>query len=83
MRVPKVELEVANERVAKKLDENRSKVSDRISSTLRKQTVEDMLQAGSDIKLKEELRTVINETLEYKEGRGVLEVILPGSFIVQ
>jgi flagellar FliL protein len=83
MRVPKVELEVANENVAKKLDENRSKISDRISSTLRTKTMEDMSQAGSDIKLKEELRTVINETLEYKEGRGVLEVILPGSFIVQ
>jgi flagellar protein FliL len=83
MRVPKVELDVASESVTARIEANRSKISDRISSTLRGKSVEDMMQQGSDIKLKEELRTVINETLEYKEGRGVQEVILPGSFIVQ
>jgi flagellar FliL protein len=84
MRVPKVELDVASESVAAKVEANRSKIADRISSTLRSKSVQDMMQAGSDIKLKEELRNVINDTLEYKdERRGVREVILPGSFIVQ
>lgn len=84
MRVPRVELEVASENVATRVEENRSKIGDRISSTLRSKTYQDMMQPGSDIKLKEELRQVINDTLEYKdEHRGVKEVILPGSFIVQ
>lgn len=84
MRVPKVELEVASESVSARVEANRSKIADRISSTLRSKTVQDMLQPGSDVKLKEELRNVINDTLEYKdERRGVREVILPGSFIVQ
>ena len=84
MRVPKVELEVASESVTARVEENRSKIADRISSTLRSKSAADMMQQGSDVKLKEELRNVINETLEYKdERRGVREVILPGSFIVQ
>lgn len=84
MRVPKLELEVASDSVAAKVEANRSKIADRISSTLRSKSVQDMLQQGSDVKLKEELRNVINDTLEYKdERRGVREVILPGSFIVQ
>jgi flagellar FliL protein len=84
MRVPKVELEVASESVGARVEANRSKIADRISSTLRSKSMQDMLQPGSDVKLKEELRNVINDTLEYKdERRGVREVILPGSFIVQ
>lgn len=84
IRVPKIELEVASETVAAKVEENRSKISDRISSTLRSKSRQDLRQAGGDLKLKEDLRKVINETLDYKdERRGVREVILPGSFIVQ
>jgi flagellar protein FliL len=84
MRVPKLELDVASESVSARVEENRSKIADRISSTLRSKSAQDMMQQGSDVKLKEELRNVINETLEYKdERRGVREVILPGSFIVQ
>ncbi len=84
IRVPKIELEVSSEAVAEKVEENRSKISDRISSTLRSKTRQDLRQAGGDLKLKEDLRKVINDTLEYKdERRGVREVILPGSFIVQ
>ncbi len=84
MRVPKVELEVSGESAAAKVEANRSKISDRISSALRSKTMEDMLKPGSDKQLKDDLRKVINETLS-KDGdyRGVKEVILPGSFIVQ
>jgi len=84
MQVPKLELEVADEKVAKKIEERKSKVSDRISSTLRGKTMNEMLEPGSDIKLKEELRNVINETLGIRDAKnGVKEVILPASFIVQ
>ncbi len=84
MQVPKVELEVANAEVAKKIEESKSKVSDRISSTLRSKSMKEMLEPGSDIKLKDELRKVINEALEIRDARkGVKEVILPASFIVQ
>lgn len=84
MRVPRIELEVASESVSTKVEENRSKIEDRISSTLRGKSYQDMMQPGSDLKLKEELRKVINETLNYKdEHRGVKEVILPNSFVVQ
>jgi len=84
MRVPKLELDVASESVGARVEANRSKIADRISSTLRSKSMQDMLQPGSDVKLKEELRNVINDTLDYKdERRGVREVILPGSFIVQ
>ena len=84
MRVPKVELEVGSESVTAKVEANRSKIADRISSTLRGKTVEDMLKPGSDKQLKDELKKVINETRS-KDGdyKGVKEVILPGSFIVQ
>jgi flagellar FliL protein len=84
MQVPKIELEVFDESVAKKVEESKSKVSDRISSTLRGKTMKEMLEPGSDIKLKEELRNVINETIQVKDkNKGVKEVILPASYIVQ
>lgn len=84
MQVPKIELEVFDESVAKRIEESKSKVSDRISSTLRGKTMKEMLEPGSDIKLKEELRTVINETIQIKDkNKGVKEVILPASYIVQ
>lgn len=87
MQVPKLELEMANDVVAKKVEERKSKISDRINSTLRGKTVKEMLEPGSDLKLKEELKAVINETLEIKpedaKSKGVKEVILPASFIVQ
>jgi len=84
IQVPKLELEVANEKVAKKIEEAKSKVSDRISSTLRSKSMQEMMEPGSDIKLKEELRSVINETIAVKDpSKGVKEVILPSSFIVQ
>lgn len=84
MRLPKVELEVANESVAARVEENKSKIGDRISTTLRAKTYEDMSQQGSDVKLKEELKAVINESLGYKdEDRGVREVLFPVSVIVQ
>lgn len=80
IQVPKLELEVADDKAAKQIEEAKSKVSDRISSTLRSKTMQEMMQPGSDLKLKEELRQVINETIKSK---GVKEVILPASFIVQ
>ena len=84
IQVPKVELEAANEKVAKKVEEAKSKISDRISSTLRSKTMQEMMEPGSDIKLKEELRNVVNETIAVKAAdKGVKEVILPASFIVQ
>jgi len=87
MQVPKLELEMASDVVAKKVEERKSKISDRINSTLRGKTVKEMLEPGSDLKLKEELKNVINETLEIKpedaKSKGVKEVILPASFIVQ
>lgn len=84
IQVPKVELEVADDKMAKKIEDSKSKVSDRISSTLRSKAMQEMLAPGSDIKLKEELRKVINETIEVKDPKkGVREVILPASFIVQ
>lgn len=87
LQVPKVELEVANEDVAKKVVGIKSKLSDRVSSLLRRKSMQEMLAPGSDVKLKEELKTVINETMEVSPGdaakKGVKEVILPASFIVQ
>ncbi|GBG12567.1 flagellar FliL protein [Novimethylophilus kurashikiensis] len=84
IQVPKVELEVANEKIVKKVEETKSKISDRISSTLRSKTMQEMMEPGSDLKLKEELRKVINETIGIKDpSKGVKEVILPSSFIVQ
>ncbi len=84
MQVPKIELEVFDESVARKIEESKSKVSDRISSTLRGKTMKEMLEPGSDIKLKEELRGVINDTIQVKDrNKGVKEVILPASYIVQ
>jgi flagellar FliL protein len=84
IQVPKVELEVADEKMAKKVEESKSKISDRISSTLRSKTMQEMMEPGSDLKLKEELRNVINETIGAKDpSKGVKEVILPSSFIVQ
>jgi flagellar FliL protein len=84
IQVPKIELEVANEKVAKKVEESKSKLSDRISSTLRSKTMQEMMEPGSDLKLKEELRNVMNETIGIKDpSKGVKEVILPSSFIVQ
>lgn len=87
LQVPKVELEVANEEVAKNVEAMKSKLSDRISSLLRTKTMAQMLEPGSDVKLKEEMKKVVNETLEVRPGdvakKGVKEVILPASFIVQ
>lgn len=87
LQVPKLELEVANEETAKLVEEKKSKLSDRISSLLRSRTMAEMLAPGSDVKLKEDLKKVVNETLEIRPGdvakKGVTEVILPASFIVQ
>lgn len=84
MQVPKIELEVYDDKVAKEIEESKSKVSDRISSVLRSKSMAEMLEPGSDTKLKEELRKTINEVIEAKEpDKGVKEVILPSSFIVQ
>jgi flagellar FliL protein len=86
LQVPKVELEVGSDKVAKEIEEHKSKISDRISSVLRSRTMKDMQQPGSDLKLKDDLKKIINETLELKgseRGKGVKEVILPASFIVQ
>jgi flagellar FliL protein len=87
LQVPKLELEVVGEETAKLVEEKKSKLSDRISSLLRTRTMEQMLEPGSDVKLKEDLKKVVNETLEIRPGevskKGVKEVILPASFIVQ
>jgi flagellar FliL protein len=87
LQVPKLELEVANEEVAKQIEGMKSKISDRVSSVLRQKSMKEMLESGSDIKLKGELKKVINETLEVRaveaDKKGVKEVILPASFIVQ
>lgn len=84
IQVPKLELEVADDKAAKQIEESKAKVSDRISSTLRSKSMKEMMEPGSDIKLKEELRNVINQTVGIKDSRkGVTEVIMPASFIVQ
>ena len=87
LQVPRLELEVASEETAKLVEEKKSKLSDRISSLLRTRTMEQMLEPGSDVKLKEDLKKVVNETLEIRPGevakKGIKEVILPASFIVQ
>ena len=87
LQVPKIELEMADEVSAKKVEERKAKISDRINSTLRSKSVKEMLAPGSDLKLKEELKKVINDALEIKPAdvakKGVKEVILPASFIVQ
>lgn len=87
LQVPRVELEVASDEVAKNVEAMKSKLSDRISSLLRTKTMAQMLEPGSDVKLKEEMKKVVNETLEVRPGdvakKGVKEVILPASFIVQ
>jgi len=87
LQLPKLELEMANDAAAKKVEERKSKVSDRINSTLRSKSMKEMLEPGSDLKIKEELKKVINDTIEVKPSeaakKGVKEVILPASFIVQ
>jgi flagellar FliL protein len=81
LQVPKLELEVTNADVAKQVEEKKTKIMDRISSTLRGKNMKELLQPGSDTKLKDELKTEINKVLD--KNKGVEEVILPGSFIVQ
>lgn len=81
MQVPKMELEVTDAAVAKQIEEKKAKVMDRISSTLRGRSMKEMLEVGSDVKLKEDLKAEINKVLD--KGKGVEEVILPASFIVQ
>ncbi len=81
MQVPKMELEVTDDKVAKQIEEKKAKIMDRVSSTLRGKSMAEMLEPGSDTKLKEELKVEINKVLE--KGKGVEEVILPQSFIVQ
>jgi flagellar protein FliL len=87
LQVPKIELEMASDASAKKVEERKDKISDRINSTLRSKSMKEMMEPGSDLKLKEELKTVINSTLEVKPEdapkSGVIEVIFPASFIVQ
>lgn len=87
LQVPKIELEVASQDVANEVEAMKSKISDRVSSVLRQKTVEEMLAPGSDAKLKGELRDMINKTLGVTPSdatrKGVHEVILPASFIVQ
>lgn len=81
LQVPKLELEVANAEIAKEIEEKKPKIMDRISSTLRGKNMKDLLLPGSDTKLKEELKAEINKVLDKR--KGVEEVILPASFIVQ
>lgn len=84
LQIPKLELEMADANSAKEVEEKKSKVSDRISSVLRSKTMSELQQPGSDLKLKEDLRKAINGALELKGGsKGVKEVILPQSFLVQ
>jgi flagellar FliL protein len=87
LQVPKIELEVANQDVANEVEAIKSKISDRVSSVLRQKTVEEMLEPGSDVKLKGELRDMINKTIGISPGdaarKGVHEVILPASYLVQ
>lgn len=87
LQVPKIELEVASQDVANEVEAIKSKISDRVSSVLRQKTVEEMLEPGSDVKLKGELRDMINKTIGISPGdaarKGVHEVILPASYIVQ
>ena len=87
LQIPKIDLELANEAVAKKMPDLKSKLRDRINSTLRTKTAKEMLEVGSDLKLKDELKKVINEALDVSlddaDRKGVHEVFLPSSFIVQ
>lgn len=84
LQVPSLQMEVVDPEVAKRLEEIKPKISDRISSLLRSKDMQTMLEPGSDVKLKEEMKKVVNETLGVRdEKQGVLEVILPQSFIVQ
>ncbi len=83
LQITKIELEMADEESAKVVEAKKSKISDRINSTLRNKTLQEMQAPGSDLKLKEELRTVINQTIEAKSGKGVKEVLLPSSFLAQ
>lgn len=87
LQVPKIELEVANQDVANEIEAIKSKISDRVSSVLRQKTVEEMLEPGSDVKLKGELKDMINKTMGITPSdavrKGVHEVILPASYIVQ
>lgn len=84
LQVPELQMEVANAETAKRLEELKPKISDRISSLLRSKDMQTMVEPGSDIRLKEEMRQVANETLGVSDAeQGVLEVILPRSFIVQ
>lgn len=87
LQVPKMELEVASSDVAKEVESMKSKISDRISSVLRQKSMEEMLAPGSDVKLKKDLKDMINKTIGVTPGdaakKGVHEVMLPASFIVQ
>ncbi len=84
LQVPVLHMEVADAATAKRLEELKPKISDRIGSLLRSKDIQTMMAPGSDIKLKEEMKQVVNETLGVSgEGQGVVEVILPQSFIVQ
>lgn len=87
LQVPKLELEVGSPEAAKAVEERKSKLSDRISSVLRSRTMTQMLEPGSDQKLKADLKKAVNEALDLSPSevaeKGVKEVIMPASFIVQ
>lgn len=83
LQVPRLELVVGSPEVAKELEESKSLVGDRISTVLRSKTMKEMLEPGSDKKLKDELKAAANEAVHAKGKKGVQEVIMPLSFIVQ
>jgi len=83
LQVPQLQLEVVDSSIAERVEEIKPKISDRISSLLRSKDMNSMMEPGSDIKLKQDLKTVVNDVLGVREKNGVREVILPQSFIVQ
>lgn len=84
LQVPQLQLEVADADVAARVEAIKPKISDRISSLLRSKDMQSVMAPGSDLKLKQEMKQVVNEALGVRDERkGVVEVILPQSFIVQ
>lgn len=84
LQIPQMHLEVGDAEIAARIEEIKPKIGDRISSLLRSKDMAAMQAPGSDVKLKGEMKSVVNEALGVRDDKkGVREVILPQSFIVQ
>lgn len=82
IQIPVLELSLATSNVKAKVKARESELLNLVNSTLQTKTLKEMLEPGSDIALKVELKAAINSHLNLDDSNGVTEVLLPQSFVV-